>query len=178
MGVNMKKILLSGLVLILFSAVSAHAGLIVLDEVTLGSPLGSPESEAAWINDNYADPDVMYLWKTGEGPYSYINVQNFTAGTSFSADIQWDFTGSGYELNYVLLKSGQSSYTLYEVEEDQLIMNTGYPSSWELVEGDFDNAVSHISFFGRATSVPEPTSVLLLGLGLGAVSLVSRRFKR
>lgn len=173
----MKKVLFASFVFVLFASVSAQAGIYHIDSIVLSGPLGSPESEAAWINDNYNDDaDVSFIWKTDTGTNAFITVDNFTGGDSFSADVQWNFGGSGNGLAYILLKSGEDSYTLYGVYEDQFTSSDGIINI--MADEGFKNAVSHISFFGReGTSVPEPSLIMLLGLGLGAVSLVSRRKK-
>ena len=171
----MKKLVLASLLLLVFGAVSAQAGVFVIDSFVLGSPLGSTDHEADYINDNYNDgEDVSFIWKTGTSPNDYISVDNYIEGESFDADVQWDFGDSGMGLVYILLKSGNSSYTLYGVYEDQFSSSNGVVNI--AADERFKNAVSHISFFGReGTSVPEPSLIMLLGLGLGAVGLVSRR---
>lgn len=182
----MKKLIFISLAILIFGVIAANADVIPVEPdhvFLLDSVLGDPESEADWIEGETGASDLVYLWKTdatdgavGPGGFS-VSLNDPDAGT---AQVSWDLTGSGFELYYILLKDGNVDgkflYSLYGVSEDQRILSGGKQT---VDFGDYEKAISHISFFGKpGTSVPEPSLILLLGIGLSVVSVTSIRFKK
>lgn len=172
----MRNTLFTSFLMVLICAATASAGVY---EISIEQPglLASPAAEQAWIEDTLGlEFDLLYLAKFGsEGETEGSYVSSFDVDFNGAlGEVSWDLALTGYGLDYILLK-GANYYALYGVYEDQRYNSLGYES----VELGFDNAISHISFYGTpGTSVPEPSLVLLLGLGLGAVSLTSRFSKK
>ncbi len=185
---NLKKLAAAlAVVCSLAFASSASAHLILVGHYTLGGPLGNPSNEAAWIEgiEGLADDTLTYLNKFDTDDQDWDNggsVDNpgyFDANVGEDAvngSVSWNLTGSGFQLSYVLLKSGQANYTLYEVSLDQVITSGG----WDPIANNVRNGISHVTFFGvpGTTRVPDSASTLLLiGLGLASVGFVARRRK-
>lgn len=177
----MKKIVFF-LIASLFVAGASHASLIDPVHIDNGSVIsGGGIAEATWIEVQKSLPAgyLTYLNKydeedaefenTGALGDSYFGIQNLGPN---SVEIMWDLAGSGYQLSYVLLKSGRSFYSLYSVAADQVINSGG----WEEATNNVNNAISHISFFGKAAPVPDSGATLaLLGLALAALGVLRRR---
>ena len=184
---SMFKKLLTGLSLLAVLAGGARADLVDLGVFVLPSALGNPADEAAWIETELGlvPGSLDYLYKTdsadGALDESYFNVE---AGNP-TAEVSWDLTGTGYELNYVLAKDGRGTYQdvtgflyhLYGVTDWQYVIGDSSNLDGGVIEIDGEKEISHISFFGGSgTTVPDGgTTAVLLGLSLVAISFVARR---
>lgn len=168
----------------------ASANLVDLGLKTLPSGLGDPSGEAAWIQTELSlSSTPIYLNKINQpptgGPAVWDNTgavdsSHFTAPTTLgtTADISWNLTGTGYELNYVLVKDGVDDnklflYHLYGVTADQVLVGAGSVT----INGQ--KGISHISFYGNtgASGPDGGLTLALLGLGLSGVWGFARKQK-
>jgi hypothetical protein len=175
------KSLVCGAVLSL--AVGAQADLVPIDANLLDGALGSPESEALWIEGKLplTPGSLIYLNKydvaTGWDNGGAVGDSAFTAdigADTRAGTVSWDLTGTDYQLAYVLVKSGQAEYMLYGVTPDQVITSGDLQDVVSNTKNPEGPGISHVSFFGTPrTDVPDAgTSLLLLSagvLGLGAM---------
>jgi hypothetical protein len=146
-------------------------------------PIGNPDDEAAFL-----EADVFLAKHEGEDGWvdgaisgeDYITITYSEDG--LSALIEYDLTGSGYEMEYILLKDGvidgQHLYSLWVPTADQTVIGSGIvyfadPNDPTVM---LDRQISHISFFGTEgeRDVPEPATLLLFGLGLLATNRLRR----
>ncbi len=168
----------------------ASANLVDMPAPPLGlqlmAELTGPSAEAAWIQSHLGLSSApIYLNKidaeSGWDNTGAVDSSHFTAPTTLgtTADISWDLTGTGYEVNYVLTKSGvipgtkEHLYHLYAVTADQVLVGGGS------VTVDGLKGISHISFFGSTgSSAPDGGLTLaLLGLGLSGIWGFARKQK-
>lgn len=177
----MKKLISSLLVTAVITfCTSASAYVIKAGEIYAGTDVGSldtllgqslmqgnsnPTSETNWVN-SLLDPDTTYVTKTSD-------VDIFATESSNIFAFQLDATPG-----YFLVKNAKW-WALFE-------NNTN--ASWAVVDfsqldsgfkfKDLENTtISHVSEFGKFTSIPEPSGLLLLGLGLIGLSVMRRRSK-
>ena len=172
----MKKVFFATLAVVLLSSFTAFAGTIDITAADLigfvdpGSP-ADPSDETIYANKLI---DLYNTYGSTYGPVSFdshsytisagLNVPGgllpaaVHAGKDESAPFE---ITSSYE--YAIFKLGNVSY-LYWLDG-----KTG-------TVDQFGDRLSHVSVFNPIT-VPEPSLIMLLGFGLGAVGLVSRRKK-
>lgn len=182
------------LTVLLLAAGAANAHLIHIDSFQLSGTLTNPESEAAWIEtiQGLDAGSLTYLNKldldegwddTGVADAAWFDVDftHFKDGDEdepVAGELEWDLTGTGYQLSYMLVKAGQASYNLYGVTDEQIFRNTG-PAAEYFDQGgqNVSSAISHLSFYGRgSTSVPDGGFTLaLLGIGIAGVGLLKRK---
>ncbi len=73
-------------------------------------------------------------------------------------------------------QGGISSGTLAEGDAAFFGASEGFwATAPTLISGETGRNVSHISFYGRSVSVPEPGTIILLGLGLAGLGVSRRR---
>jgi hypothetical protein len=182
---NPMKTLKSGyLALVLAAAtVSSQAHLINPVDFSTDGPIGSWSDELEYL-EGILGESLIYLakYEAGNGfeteaaplGAGQFDVQLFGA----SGFVKWDLTGTGYELAYVLVKSGQSAYRLYGVDDEQVLKSGGALGPvFEAFDGNGNQDVSHLTFFGSSTVPRLPDSgvtVLLLGAGLLGLGMLRR----
>ncbi len=163
-------------------AAPAHANLIDMGNFLVSSPLGDPGAEATYIG---ADT-FLFKQDTGSSQNGVVDGSHFTISGvgNTSATISWDLTGTGYQVNYVLLKdgstggpNGQQIYHLYGVTADQVLVGGGMVD----MGGSYTaKQISHISFFGNdPPGVPDGgTTLMMLGMALSGLGAIARRCKK
>jgi hypothetical protein len=124
-----------------------------------------PDTELQFIKDTFDDEPAGLQF------LDRINLE----GEIQSVNVTWDLTGSGLQLDYVLVKAGSEQVRIYTVSDDQKFV--GGPDE---VIFDGEKGISHISFFGSpGREVPDGGLTLgLLGLGLTFVEGLRRRINR
>jgi hypothetical protein len=187
------KCLLAALTPLMGLALQAQAHL--LDPTYYQIPnLGNPTAETVFVN-SVTGTTQTYLAKNdnngssggvGEGgaiSSSYFTITyNFTGTDALTATISWDLTGSGFLLNYVLVKDGNAGngnkyYALYPVSADEGLSGSGTVQ----VNANASKNISHIAFFGTEGGVTTPdggTTAALLGLALTGLAGLRAKFGR
>ena len=188
-----KITVLTALVTVALPALSfAHT--IDLGTFTTDPALGNPSAETTYVSTNYnGGAPLTFLTKEEGGSYgpdgsigtngdTYFDVTLGPGGTS--AVISWDLTGSGFQLNFVLLKDGDDPitgnilYHIYSVSADEvnasLTPQTVFMEPFGTVNPT--KAISHISFLGNPGAVPDSgMTVTLLGVSLAGLAVLRRR---
>jgi len=130
----------------------------------------SNSSEFAIILDNLGLTEVG-KWEAGgddtNGGWTLVE------GTNGGVEIVLQWNGPG-EITHIVIKAG-SSFAFYALGTSLVAGDTQQIISELLNNGGQIAGVSHTTGYG-GTSVPEPTTLVLLGLGLMAVP-VAKKFK-
>jgi hypothetical protein len=132
-----------------------------------GEMLGNPTSETAWVNSLPGVSDITFTVKTETVDY-------FTTDTSnvFAFELESALSG------YFLIKNAQRVALFQNLSEMGWgVFNVSYLSdAMNLPSEEF--TISHVTELNGPTAVPEPSSLVLLGLGLIGIFVVSRNRKQ
>jgi hypothetical protein len=162
-------------------------------EQTSGNQTGNPDVLAAvyaYIGLPNGSLDSLYKQNVGEvldtGLYASSYVTSFDPAEDPSgATISYVLGMPAITGNpiYLIVKDGNATPSWYLFN----LSNIYYPDEldpWNGVDSLFltgfwpnQGAISHVEILGHSTSVPEPMTLILLGLGLTGMAVV-RRFKK
>lgn len=161
----------------------------------------TPSSELQWsgkfpknpkaddIEDIVGSGDLFELYKqevgdtADTGPFASSYQTTFYNTPTDPADATITFVSGSYITGdplYLLVKDGAAHDPVWYIFNLNFLNGTAWDGIENLnLEGFWPSqgAISHVTIFGP-TAVPEPTTLLLLGSGLVALCLVSRKFKR
>lgn len=119
----------------------------------------NPVTEEAWLEAllgfTYDEKTVMYIDKIEAGKDGLES--GLKQLTAYDPGFHWDFA---------VVKYGNYWIAYEDTDKDHL-----------LTTDRFRNGISHITFFAPSP-VPEPATMLLLGLGLMGVAGIRRKFKQ
>lgn len=123
-------------------------------------PSSNPDNELAWVKDAAEgfDPDIKYL-----GKFEFCEPQPYYFN-GFSPGFSWTYAVVKYGGEWALFQEFIGSEG-----PDNRLTAPGYQGPF--IGGVFPKEISHVTFFG----VPEPATMILLGLGLLGLGVVTRR---
>jgi len=151
----MKKIYLILLLPVLLLSMAAPAGALIYLGQTNSLPNSSPVTEERWLESllsGYSSDSVNYVMRFESSDYFYPDSKSLIG---FDPEMPWSWAvvkiGRGGDLGgwYAYQRQGEESLSV----------------------GPYRYGVSHVTFYG----VPEPATMLLLGLGLLGLGVITRR---
>jgi len=148
------------------------------------------EQWSGWRGDTNAGWDTTKAWPDTNpqdaADIAHITGTNFTGLTLLSGgasdattlSITSDLSGPTTGAAYLLIKDGVS---LNDHPAFYVFNVTGWNGTEDITVSPLwpaNGAISHWQLMGNTTSVPEPTTMLLLGFGLVGLAGVGRKFKK
>jgi len=160
-GRFMKKGWLVALMAVLLVTAAVPAWALLFLGQTNSLPNSSPATEERWLESLLRTPDaassVNFIVKFDDASFAYSDGNSLS---NFDPKLDW---------NWVVIKTGRGNedfnggWFAYAREHNE-----------SLSVGDFRYGISHVSFFGNSTPVPEPGTMLLMGIGLLGIGIASR----
>jgi len=133
---------------------------------TLMQGNSNPTSEANWVN-TLLNPDTTYVTKTNSVEI-YATTESSTVFTFQLAATPGYFLVKNAKWWALFENNANASWGVVDFSQ----LNSGFKFK------DLENTtISHVSEFGKFTSIPEPSGLLLFGLGLIGLSAIRRRLK-
>jgi len=126
-----------------------------------------------FTDDGIADNDIFIFNNHASPVGSTMNLGAFAAGTELVFRLHVNDTGTDY---FTGAASRNSDGHFHARVQENWAPNTTLVSFEDLYNGPFDFNDLSFSFTNtRTTQVPEPGSILLMGLGLAGAALARRR---
>jgi PEP-CTERM motif len=122
-----------------------------------------PEDELAWLN-SFLSPDTTFAVKTETVSYYKVDGVNAYYALALTADPGW-YILKNAKFWAAFENVASLGWAVFDINELPEGMNLG----------NDELTISHVSEMGRTTSVPEPTTLALFGLGLAGLGVMRRR---
>jgi hypothetical protein len=127
--------------------------------------------------------EILYKANVGgaeEGAFAASYATSFVPSVDPTAAIITYVTApaiTGYTPLYLLVKDGAFGSYLFDLGPAGLNWNGTDTLNLSGFWADTEGAISHVSILGGTTTVPEPTTLLLLGAGLLGVGILGRKLR-
>lgn len=173
------------------------AAFLCLAPVSWGALLGTQVTGAIYFDgnpDNFFDPNNGFVpgrFENAAGPTVTIDdsLPEFGFNDGANRDISNFFSDGRLVIRDRATGGGSQKITLTFTDPafaDISLVSSNFrkPITYDIVGDEIDITIPKFSRDGRyravfdITSTPEPESIALIGLGLGAIALVSRKFRK
>lgn len=137
-----------------------------------GDPIAAVQA-AIFGATGVAPVGLTLYGKTDANP-GLFNLGTFVGGTTKSGT--WDVLNNAISIKYITVKAA-NSFALYELSGAGANSGT-WTTAGILNSGGNQPGVSHISFWTAAAAVPEPSTWLMMLLGMAGVGFSMRRKRK